>query len=110
MLSKVLLAHLREYYVKFKPVDFLFGGQSGGQYSEKSVQIIVHDAAQQAGIRKKVSPHILRHSFATHLLEAGTDVRFIQELMGHQSLKTTEVYTHIADISKSKIQSPLDML
>ena len=110
MLSVVLLDHLRKYYKAWNPSAFLFEGQHGGQYSERSVQAVVRDTARKAGIRKQVSPHTLRHSFATHLLENGTDIRFIQELLGHQSVKTTEIYTHIVDISKSKIKSPLDVL
>ncbi len=110
MLSKALLEELRIYFIKYKPVDFLFEGQSGGMYSPKSVQVIVKNASSKAGIKKKVTPHTLRHSFATHLLEAGTDIRFIQQLLGHNSIKTTEIYTHIADVTKSKIKSPLDLL
>ena len=110
MLSKSLLEELRIYFIKHKPLDYLFEGQSGGMYSPKSVQVIVKNAASKAGIKKKVTPHTLRHSFATHLLEAGTDIRFIQQLLGHSSIKTTEIYTHIADMTKSKIKSPLDLL
>ena len=110
MLSEILLKHLREYFVHYRPQEYLFEGQNGGRYSDKSVQNVVHQSAKQAGIKKEVTPHTLRHSFATHLLESGTDIRYIQELLGHQSVKTTEIYTHIADISKSKIRSPLDML
>lgn len=110
MLSEDLLADLREYFVLYKPKEYLFEGQSGGIYSEKSVQNVVRNAASKAGIKKKVTPHTLRHSFATHLLESGTDIRFIQQLLGHQSVKTTEIYTHITDISKSGIKSPLDLL
>ena len=110
MLSPSLLNEMRTYVKRYKPEEYLIEGQSGGKYSPKSVQTIVKSAAQKAGIKKKVTPHILRHSFATHLLENGTDVRYIQELLGHQSVKTTEIYTHVTDISKSKIKSPLDML
>lgn len=110
MLSEVLLSDLRVYFKQYKPKTFLFEGQKKEQYSAKSVQNIVHQAAKRAGIKKHVTPNTLRHSFATHLLEKGTDIRFIQELLGHQSVKTTEMYTHIADISKSEIKSPLDMI
>lgn len=110
MLSKVLLTDLKTYFKEYQPVKYLFEGQSNEQYSAKSVQNVVKFAAQRAGITRHVTPHTLRHSFATHLLENGTDIRFIQELLGHQSVKTTEIYTHIADISKSAIRSPLDML
>lgn len=110
MLSNQLLEDLREYFLVYKPVEYLIEGQRGGLYSEKSVQNVVKDAAARAGIKKQVTPHILRHSFATHLLENGTDIRYIQQLLGHSSIKTTEIYTHITDISKSKIKSPLDFL
>lgn len=110
MLSEILLADLRAYYQNFKPQEYLFEGQSGGKYSGRSVQSVVKQASRKAGIWKPVTPHVLRHSFATHLLENGTDVRFIQELLGHNSVKTTEIYTHITDVSKSKIKSPLDLL
>lgn len=110
MLPPSLLNGMRTYVKRYKPKEYLIEGQTGGKYSPKSVQTIVKSAAQKAGIKKKVTPHILRHSFATHLLENGTDVRYIQELLGHQSVKTTEIYTHVTDISKSKIKSPLDLL
>lgn len=110
MLSRILLSDLKKYYLKYRPSEYLFEGQKGGRYSERSVQSIVRNAAIKAGIKKKVTPHILRHSFATHLLENGTDIRYIQQLLGHASLKTTEIYTHISDVSRSKIKSPLDRL
>jgi len=110
MLPPTLLPELRKYYKVCHPKDYLFEGQDGGMYSAKSVQTIVKTAAAKAGITKPVSPHILRHSFATHLLENGIDVRYIQQLLGHSSIKTTEIYTHITDIAKSNINSQLDML
>ena len=110
MLPPTLLPELRNYYKVCHTKDYLFEGQDGGIYSAKSVQTIVKTAATKAGITKPVSPHILRHSFATHLLENGTDVRYIQQLLGHNSVKTTEIYMHITDIAKSSIKSPLDFL
>ncbi|MBP7024156.1 MAG: tyrosine-type recombinase/integrase [Bacteroidales bacterium] len=110
MLSPTLLADLRSYYKSYHPKYYLFEGQDGGMYSAKSVQTIVKTAATKAGITKPVSPHILRHSFATHLLENGTGIRYIQQLLGHNSVKTTEIYTHITDVARSNIKSPLDML
>jgi len=110
MLSETLLSDLRAYFIEYKPKEFLFTGQAGGQYSDKSVQTVVKEAASKAGIQKQVTPHTLRHSFATHLLEKGTDIRYIQELLGHKSIHTTEIYTHITDVLRSKIKSPLDLL
>ena len=110
MLSEKLLHDLREYFKKYRPKDFLFEGQNMSGYSAKSIQNIVKAAAQRAGINRRVTPHMLRHSFATHLIEAGTDIRHVQDLLGHQSLKTTEIYTHITDASRRKLRSPLDSL
>jgi site-specific recombinase XerD len=110
MLSEKFLLILRQYYLKYKPSSFLFEGQNSLQYSGRSIQQIVKESATKSGLNKPVSPHILRHSFATHLLEAGTDIRYIQELLGHNYLKTTQIYTHISDVAKNKIKSPLDRL
>ena len=110
MLSEKFLLILRQYYLKYKPSYFLFEGQNSLQYSGRSIQQIVKESATKSGLNKPVSPHILRHSFATHLLESGTDIRYIQELLGHNHLKTTEIYTHITDVAKNKIKSPLDRL
>ena len=110
VLPESLLPELREYYLNYRPKVYLFEGQEGGAYSVRSAQAVFKKAMEKAGIRKKVGIHGLRHSFATHLLETGTDIRFIQELLGHNSIKTTQIYTHVTDLSKSKIKSPLDSL
>lgn len=110
MLSSTTLTDLRDYFLIAQPKHFLFEGQNGQPYAARSIQAIVKQAAARAHLSKAVSPHILRHSFATHLIEAGTDIRYVQDLLGHRSIKTTEIYTHITDISKSNIKSPLDLL
>jgi site-specific recombinase XerD len=89
--------------------DFLFTNGRGGRLTEMSIQKIVAHAAVEASIGKTVSPHTLRHSFATHLLENGTDIRYIQELLGHAKLQTTQIYTHVADSNLKNIKSPLDI-
>lgn len=110
LLSEKVLIDLREYFLKWKPKKYLFEGPKDSQYSGESVAIIVKRAAKKAGIRKNITPHILRHSFATHLLESGTDLRYIQMLLGHASTKTTEVYTHVATNNIKEIKSPFDFL
>ncbi|GGW65716.1 site-specific recombinase XerD [Winogradskyella epiphytica] len=109
LLSVNTLNDLRTYYKQWKPSDYLFESPTKGPYSANSVGKIVSDAAKKAGIKKRVSPHILRHSFATHLLESGTDLRYIQLLLGHNSTKTTEIYTHVAKSSFDFIKNPLDL-
>jgi len=109
VLSEVILQQLREYYKQYKPQEYLFEGSVGRVHiAERSVQNVFHGAIRAAGIRKSVSVHSLRHAFATHLLESGTDLRYIQELLGHSSVRTTEIYTHVSRRSLSKIISPLD--
>lgn len=109
-LPQSLLPQLREYYKAYRPTEYLLEGQYGGQYSKSSVQQVFKKAMRQAGIYKNIGIHGLRHSYATHLLENGADVRFIQELLGHNSIKTTQIYTKVAQTSLSKIVSPLDQL
>jgi integrase/recombinase XerD len=109
-LSKIILQLLRLYYKDYNPNDFLFEGQKGFQYTGASILKVVDQAAKRANIAQKVTPHMLRHSFATHLLEDGTDLRKIQNLLGHSSLKTTEVYTHLAINYQVDINNPLDSL
>jgi site-specific recombinase XerD len=110
ILSSKNLEILRKYFLEYKPKKWLFEGMNGEQYSRKSIQIILKKAARKVGIQKRITVHTLRHSFATHLLEAGTDIRYIQSLLGHSSSKTTEIYTHITKKGLDKIKSPLDDL
>lgn len=110
-LSPKILEMLREYYKLHKPTTFLFEGQIKGQpYDSRSLQLILKQALQKTGIKKPVTLHWLRHSYATHLLESGTDLRYIQELLGHSSSKTTEIYTHVSTKSIQQIKSPFDDL
>jgi len=108
LLSKNALNDLRRYFTKYEPKIYLFEGKNGMKYSGASVLKIVKSAAEKANIRITVTPHILRHSFATHLLESGTDLRQIQVLLGHSSSKTTEIYTHVATNTFESIKNPLD--
>lgn len=108
MLSPKLLELLREYFIEYKPKKYLFVGQFGDYYLPRSIQQIFNKAVKVAGIKKRVTVHSLRHSFASHLLDNGTDIRFIQELLGHKHLSTTQIYTHINPVSVKKIKSPFD--
>ncbi len=99
---------MREYFTEYKPKKYLFIGQNGGHYSARSIQQIFNKAVKIVGIKKRVTVHSLRHSFASHLLDNGTDIRFIQELLGHKHLSTTQIYTHINPVSVKKIKSPFD--
>lgn len=110
-LSAKLISLLREYYKAYRPKIWLFEGQEVGEkYSERSIQLVLNQAVQKAKINKPVSLHWLRHSYATHLLESGTDLRYIQELLGHSSSKTTEIYTHVSNKNLQQIRSPFDDL
>lgn len=110
LLSPVALEVVKKYLDHYKPKRHLFEGPDGGPYSARSVQVIFHRAREKAGITTPATVHTLRHSFATHLLENGTDLRYIQTLLGHSSSKTTEIYTHVSTKALGKIRSPLDDL
>ncbi|TCK85075.1 tyrosine-type recombinase/integrase [Albibacterium bauzanense] len=105
-----LLVTLREYYKEYKPKVYLFEGASGNRYSERSVQLVLKQALSRAKIGTLGTVHTLRHSYATHLIQSGTDIRIVQELLGHQSIKTTQIYTHITDVNRINTPSPLDFL
>jgi site-specific recombinase XerD len=109
-LPETILEQLRAYFIEYKPKIYLFEGQYGGKYSTRSAQQVFKTALERSKINKDLGIHSLRHSFATHLLEQGTDIRFIQELLGHKDIKTTLLYTHVSDKSIRKIISPLDSL
>lgn len=111
LLSGELLEKLREYYRYYRPKTFLFEGRTAGKaYSKRTVQELFKKILKESGIKKDASFHTLRHTFATHLLEQGTNIRVIQELLGHRSLRTTSVYLHVTNFDPSKIKSPLDGL
>jgi integrase/recombinase XerD len=110
MLSSKLLELMRLYFIAYKPKLWLFEGQFGEQYSPRSVQLVLKSAKAKAGVKKRGSIHALRHSFATHLLEGGIDLISIKELLGHSSLSTTSIYTHVSRKQLFRIQSPLDKL
>jgi integrase/recombinase XerD len=110
-LSPKILEMLREYFKIYKPINYLFEGQTeGNPYDDRSLQQVLKQSIKKAGITKPVTLHWLRHSYATHLLESGTDLRYIQELLGHSSSKTTEIYTHVSTKSIGQIKSPFDSL
>lgn len=110
VLSPHLLKLLREYYIEHKPSYWLFEGQDGGQYSARSIQNIYRRAVKETGANPWSTPHTLRHSFATHLMQRGVNIRYIQSALGHASSKTTEVYTRILAINNETLTSPLDNL
>lgn len=108
LLSKPLIKKLTEYRELYKPKVWMFERTPGEPFTESIVSKRLKAAAREAGITKRIYPHLLRHSFATHLIEQGTDLKIVKELMGHNNIKTTEMYVHIADTFKSNIKSPLD--
>jgi len=107
-ISNKMLLLLREYYKMYKPKEFLFEGQVNDYYSARSIQAILKRALQKSKIKKHISVHSLRHSYATHLLEQGTDISIIQKLLGHKDIKTTLLYTQISKTQLSKINNPFD--
>jgi integrase/recombinase XerD len=109
-LPESLLEQLRTYFKAYRPKVLLFEGQQGGPYSTRSAQKVFADALLRAKVNKKVGIHGLRHSYATHLLEAGTDIAHIQKLLGHSDIKTTLLYTQITNSTLQKVKSPLDSL
>jgi site-specific recombinase XerD len=111
MLSEKVMNDLSDYLSVYKPAKYLFEGDRDGKpYSQSSIQHVFRNAVENAGIKKPVTVHTLRHSFATHLLEQGVDLRYIQQLLGHASSKTTEIYTHVSTKNIATIRSPLDNL
>lgn len=112
ILSKKALELLRTYYKAVKPSVYLFESnqKKGGYLSGSTLDKIVKRSAEKAGIQKKISFHTLRHTFATHLLEAGVNIKLIQKFLGHSSIKTTMIYLHIANVEPGSISSPLDDL
>ncbi len=110
-LSPKILEMLRTYFKEYRPIIYLFEGQKAGMpYDARSLQLVLKQALRKTKITKPVTLHWLRHSYATHLLESGTDLRYIQELLGHSSSKTTEIYTHVSTKSIQQIKSPFDDL
>jgi len=110
LLGNKTLEILRKYVVLYKPKEWLFEGTIGEKYSRRTINEILKKSVDKTNIKKRITVHTLRHSFATHMLEAGTDIRYIQSLLGHSSGKTTEIYTHITTKGFDQIKSPLDKL
>lgn len=110
ILSEVTLRLLRNYFIEYKPSYWLFEGKDGDQYSTSSIAKIFRRAVKESGANEWATPHTLRHSFATHLLQANVNLRFIQTLLGHSSPKTTQIYTHVANINNDLVRSPLDRI
>ncbi len=111
VLAGAVLDGLRDYWKAYRPKKWLFEGQEEGKpYSIRSAERVFEKAAVKAGIKKHVSIHSLRHAFATHLLEQGTDIKFIQELLGHSRVRTTEIYLHVSKKDIGQIRSPIEWI
>jgi site-specific recombinase XerD len=108
ILPQRTLLTLREYFLHYRPKVWLIEGKGGKQYGKRTIGKVVTNAARKAGIKKNVTPHTLRHSFATHLMEAGIALPVIQKLLGHANLRTTMVYLHVSEVAIDKITSPFD--
>lgn len=109
VIGKKALLTLRAYYSEHRPQKYLFEGRNKEKYTKRSIERIIENAAQRAGITKRVSVHTLRHSFATHLLEQNVNLCTIQKLLGHSDVKTTTIYTHVSTATITKIANPLDI-
>ncbi len=109
-LPRTILALYQQHITTHNPKDYLFEGQFGGQYTVRSVQAVFKRAMAKANINKNIGVHSLRRSYATHLLDDGADIRFIQTSLGHSSVKSTQIYTHVSATSHLQIKSPLDNL
>lgn len=109
-ISKTFMRYMEKYLSEYVPEEYFIEGAKGGKYTGTSIRKFLGRYVEKAGIEKSVTPHTLRHSFATHLLENGTDLRYIQHLLGHESSKTTEIYTHITHVGLDTIENPLDRL
>ena len=107
IISETVLKNIEKYLLEFQPLKHIFESMRGGKLTTRTIQIIVSQNANRAGINKPVSPHSLRHSFATHLLESGVDIRYIQSLLGHSRLETTQIYTKVATTQFDKIKDLL---
>jgi integrase/recombinase XerD len=110
LLAHTTLETLLQYYRVYNPVEYLFEGRDHTPMCPRSVAVVVERAACRAGIDKCVSPHTMRHTFATHLLEQNVSIRVIQKLLGHEDIKTTTIYTHVSNVSISAVNNPLDVL
>lgn len=109
-LSEQLLYLINNYISQYKPKEFLFNGQLGLQYTSSSINQLLKYYADKAGVKKRIHAHKIRHCYATHLLEAGTEMSLIQKLLGHKKIQTTQIYSHISKSLLSKVSSPLQQI